>query len=266
MSLMKIRYRSKFMCRHVHFNVFLPDDTPEWFLNNNPNYDRPTKTLFLLHGYDGDQDTWIVESDVLNYAYQQNLAVVFPAAENSFYVDSPATGKQYCSFIGKELVEYVRKNFNLAQKREDTLIVGFSMGGFGAMHIGLSHPDTFIGCAGLSSANIIRGIAQLKPGENNGVANYEYFSGIFGDLSKVVESSYNLEVLYDNLVKENKSIPKIFMACGTEDFLLEPNRQLAKYFSDKKADCTYLEGPGNHNMQFWFEYLPKAVDFLIHKN
>ena len=130
MSLLKIRYRSKLMCRHVHFNVFLPDDTPDWFLQNNKNYDRPTKTLFLLHGYDGDQDTWIVESDVLNYAYQQNLAVVFPAAENSFYVDSAATGKQYCSFIGKELVEYVRKNFNLAQKREDTLIVGFSMGGF----------------------------------------------------------------------------------------------------------------------------------------
>ena len=53
------------------------------------------------------------------------------------------------------------------------------------------------------------------------------------------------------------------MACGTEDFLIEPNRQLAKYFSDKKADCTYLEGPGNHNMQFWFEYLPKAVETLI---
>lgn len=266
MSLLKIRYRSKLMCRHVHFNVFLPDDTPEWFLNNNPNYDRPTKTLFLLHGYDGDQDTWIVESDVLNYAYQQNLAVVFPAAENSFYIDSVATGKQYCSFIGKELVEYVRKNFNLAQKREETMIAGFSMGGYGAMHIGLSHPETFMGCAGLSSANIVNELSKLKPGEGNPIANYDYYAQIFGDLSNIKNTTANLEYLYDSLVKENKSIPKIFMACGTEDFLLEPNRQLAKYFSDKKANFEYQEGPGSHNMQFWFEYLPKAVDFLIHKN
>ena len=197
------------------------------------------RTLFLLHGYTGKAGNWVPEDVAVRY----NLAIVMPTAENSFYLNGAATGRAYQTMVGEELVGYVRKTFGLAKKREETFIAGLSMGGFGALHTGLAYPETFGKIAALSSALIVHEIARMKPGEDNGVANYEYYRECFGDLATAEERD-------------------LVMACGTEDFLIENNRQLHAFLKQEEIPHVYLEGPGIHDMAFWSAYIVKAIEWM----
>ena len=60
----------------------------------------------------------------------------------SFYVNSPVTGN-WEDFIVHDLVEYVDNNYRTENNPGGRGIAGHSMGGFGALNIGMKHPDVF---------------------------------------------------------------------------------------------------------------------------
>lgn len=261
MSKLTIEFFSKSLIRPVSFLMYLPNDPrPEVNTAENPYYQRNTKTLFLLHGYTGSAYYWGGAEEL---ACKYNIALVMPNGENGFYLDGPATGQKYGTLIGKELVDYIRSTFHLALSPEDTALLGFSMGGFGALHIGLNCRDRFGYVGAMSSALIIHGIAGMKPGTDNGVANYDYYRSCFGDLNHILESEANPEVLIKKAKKENLSIPKIYMCCGTEDFLLEPNRQFHEFLNIEGIDHIYRESSGHHDGIFWDEYTKKIVEWMF---
>jgi len=59
--------------------------------------------------------------------------------------------------------------------------------------------------------------------------------------------------------KHNCEIPRIFMACGTEDFLLQENHSYHDFLSSESVYHTYIESPGNHDWAFWNEYIEKSI-------
>lgn len=217
------------------------------------------RTLFLLHGYTGDAWNWVPEY----LAERYNFAIVLPSGENAFWLDGISTGHKFGAFVGEELVDYIRRTFGLAMSAEETYIMGLSMGGFGALHTALAYPDTFGKTAALSSALIVHGIAGMKPEDKNDVANYEYYRECFGDLDKVLESENNPEVLVKKLKAQGKKLPEIFMACGTEDFLLENNRQFHNFLNENDVTHTYIESAGGHDMKFWDEYAVKFTEMMF---
>lgn len=259
MSQINIEFFSTSLIRPVSFKMIIPNDTnPDW---NVPclRKDKPMKTLFLLHGYTGAAGNWVPENLTTLY----NFAIVMPSGENGFWVDGISTGHKYGTFLAVELVDYVRKTFQLAMSAEDTYIMGMSMGGYGAVHTALMYPERFGKAIGLSSALIIHGVSQMEPGTDNGVANYEYYRECFGDLKTVETSKHNPEVLVEDILSAGGKMPDIFMACGTEDFLLEPNRALHKFLEDKGVKHQYFESKGAHDMVFWDEYAKKLVPMLF---
>ena len=64
-------------------------------------------------------------------------------------------------------------------------------------------------------------------------------------------------------VREKKDIPDIFMCCGTEDFLLENNREFHNFLENRNIPHEYFESKGNHDMTFWNEYAEKAVKWMF---
>ena len=252
----RIEYYSNALHRATAFEMLIPNDPRT---EAKKDGDRPMGTLFLLHGYTGKAGNWVPEDLAVKY----NFAIVMPTAENSFYLNGLSTGHAYQTMVGEELVDYVRKTFGLAQSADNTFIAGMSMGGFGALHTGLAYPDTFGKIAALSSALIVHGIAHMKPGEDNGVANYDYYRECFGDLETLEQRDVNPEVLVRRLKDQGKKIPDIFMCCGTEDFLLENNRQMHAFLTEEKVPHQYHESPGQHDMVFWHEYIIKAVNWMF---
>jgi putative tributyrin esterase len=260
MSNIRVEYFSDSLMRPVEFEMYIPNDfRTDIQMPHNPYYDRKCKTVFVLHGFTGWGRGW---TNLYEAAGKYNLALVFPSGENSFYLDTEATGGKYGTFIGSELVEYIRKTFNLCCAKEDTFISGLSMGGFGALHTGFAYPDTFSKIVALSSALIMHGISNMKPGEDNGVANYYYFRNCFGDLEKLIDSDNNPETLVKKLIQQKKNIPEIYMACGTEDFLLAENRHFHNFLVEHNVNAEYVESGGGHDMAFWNEYFAKGFEWL----
>lgn len=252
MARITVRYTSDALKRRICFEMYLPNDRAD-------EAGRRIRTLFLLHGYTGDAELWVPEE----LAQKYHVAVIAPNGENGFWLDGCSTGHQYGTFVGKELVSYVRRTFGLAMSEEETCIMGLSMGGFGALHTALAYPEHFGKVAAMSSALIVHEIAHMKPGEGNSVANYDYYHECFGDLETVEERSSNPEVLAKQLKENGIRLPEIFMSCGTEDFLLEENRTFHRYLDSIEIPHTYLESKGDHNMIFWNEYAEKFMELMF---
>lgn len=261
MAHFNIELNSNCLRRATSFKMVIPNDPRPDFppVEKTPQQKRPMKTLFLLHGYTGKGDCWVPEWLCDKY----NFAVVCPSGENGFWLNGLSTGHAYQSFVAEELVDYVRKTFGLAKTPEDTYVMGMSMGGFGALHFALAYPEIFGKCAPLSSALIHNEVAKMKPGEGNPVANYDYYRECFGEPSKLGESENNPEVLVKKLLKEGKKFPEIYMACGTEDFLIEPNRAMHKFLEENGVKHTYWEDKGIHDMPFWNKCVEKFIPIMF---
>lgn len=260
MANLTVRFFSNCLRRYTTFQMFIPNDKRDDCPPDETKYGkRETKTLFLLHGYTGDAGNWVPEY----LAEKYNFAIVTPSGENSFWLDGISTGHQFCKFLGEELINYVRKTFGLARKREDTYIMGMSMGGFGALHTALYYPEVFGKTVGLSSALIVHEVANMREGVGNGVANYEYYRECFGEPSKVLESRNNPETLVKLIKSEGKEMPEIFISCGTEDFLIENNRQFHAFLESEGVKHIYNEESGIHDMVFWSKCVDKFIPMMF---
>ena len=261
MALIQVNFLSESLMRTVPINVILPVD--KLTKPGMPKREeKPFKTLYLLHGIFGNYTDWVNGTKIQRWAEEKDLAVVMPSGDNMFYVDQKASHNYYGEFIGKELVEITRKMFPLSRKREDTFIAGLSMGGYGAIRNGLKYHDTFGYIAGLSSATIIDELDERTNDTPVFIERRDFAESIFGDLTKVKKSDMNPEWLVNKLVKEHAELPKLFLACGIDDSLLEGNRKMRDYMTAAGVDVTYEEGPGAHEWDFWNRYIKKVIDWL----
>ena len=251
MADLTIELRSQCLCRATSFKMVIPTDLED------PQPGQEMRTVFLLHGYTGKGDNWIQEDLIEKY----HFAVVCPTGENGFWLNGLSTGHAWQSFVGEELVSFVRRTFGLAMHRESTYVCGLSMGGFGALHTALAYPEVFGKAIALSSALIHKEVAAMKPGQSNPVANYEYYRECFGEPEKLMASENAPETLVKKILASQGALPmpEIYMACGTEDFLLQPNREMHDFLESQSVAHTYLEWPGNHDMKFWHEGLRKFI-------
>lgn len=263
MAIGSFNFFSKSLSRAVPFNIILPNDIPEMYTADNENFKRNMKTLYLLDGFSAGNTDWMLNTNINQLASKYNLCVVFPYGENSFYLDAKETGRKYGTYIGEELVEYTRKTFGLSAKAEDTFVGGLSMGGFGAIHTGLMYNHTFSKLFALSSALIIHGYEKMERNIDNGIANYEYYESIFGDRDKVATSSKNPEELVRRIQKNGDVMPKMFLACGTNDFLINENREFKEFLQSQNVEFTYEESEGVHDFEFWGKMLEPAIQWLL---
>ncbi|GGH58758.1 alpha/beta hydrolase [Paenibacillus silvae] len=263
MATVQVNFFSKSMRREVSFNALLPVDLPVIpGQSETAIQQQPLKSLYLLNGYSGNQWDWITFTRIRELADRYRIAVFMPAGENHFYVDDEDKGELYGQYVGQELVAFTRELFPLSTRREHTFIGGLSMGGYGAIRNGLKYAEHFGGIIALSSAILPYKIANAEPGYSDGIADYKYFTRVFGDLSKLEGSDKDPEALVMQLKESGALIPNIYMACGTEDFLLDVNQRFRDFLLREHVPVTYTESAGVHNWDFWNDYITLALDWL----
>lgn len=223
MATMNIEYYSIARRGFVSFNMILPVERPP-MPDQPPMYVKgPFPTIYLLHGFSGSRNDWMTNTRIAELAARRGYAVVMPDARNHFYLDIEES-LEYCGeFIGRELVEITRSMFPLSLKREDTIIGGISMGGFGSVRNGLKYADTFGTILSYSAALITNEVAAMKEGEGNHMAPYVYYRHTFGDPKALLGSDKDPMYLAQERVRD-KTAPKLFLCCGSEDFLFERNK------------------------------------------
>ena len=257
MAILNVSYLSMALYRTVSVDVILPADK----VDTQTRVYAPAggyKTLYLLHGLLGSEHDWVQGTRIRRWAEEKNLAVVMPAGENAFYIDHKQDFRKYGTFIGQELPMMMRRMFPLSDRREDTFIAGLSMGGFGALRNGIVYGDTFSRAIGLSSAvHVFEEDLHQLPQDDS----------LFGDPNTALTTDINPKVAWLERAaraKEDPSIrmPEFYMACGTEDFLLEANRRFRDFLLANGASVHYEEEPGGHEWDFWDRQIKKVVDWL----
>jgi len=126
---------SKLLGKQVEYAVYLP----KGYETSHRHY----PVVYLLHGGGpfGDRHTaWIAPA-----------VIVTANVERSYYMNS-ANGKAPVEdFYIQEFIPFVEKTYRCRTEKKFRGIMGFSMGGFGALLYAFKHPDLFSSCVALSS-------------------------------------------------------------------------------------------------------------------
>jgi S-formylglutathione hydrolase FrmB len=223
-------------------------------------------TVYMLHGYSGICTDWLYGASVAELAQRHGFAVFCPSGENSFYLDDADGGCNYATFVAKELVQFTRRLFPLSDKKEDTAIAGFSMGGYGALRNGLHYDDTFGAVFAFSSALFMDRLAAMKPGESDFIGNTTaYFERWFGNLSQLPGSDKDPAALAQNYIARHNKLPLMYTACGTEDFGVDGCRKYGELLTKLDPETKYEEWQGEHNWKFWDAAIEKAFKWWDEK-
>lgn len=263
MALIEVNFVSKSLLRTVTFNAIIPLDG----LNKSDATRREKfRTAYLLHGSYGNHTDYIAGTRIQRWAEEHNIAVIMPAGENQFFIDKPKYSEYYGRFVAEELVNFTRNLFPLSEKREDTFIAGLSMGGYGALVNGLKYHETFGAIGALSPGLILNDILhQTKLFDDIGLSmdlyNY-YLDGV----DTIENSDKDYYYLIDKLRREKKEIPRLYIAIGKNDFLIEPVRKFKEYLDETGITVTYIEGKGKHDWDFWDTYTKKFIEWLCKNN
>src|SRR6266853_4190395 len=137
-------FRSAILSSSVRYCVFLPASysSPDAKAQRYP-------VLYLLHGLGGNEQTavvsgeWNVLQDLRRDHKVGDFLVVAPDGWNTFYINSRDSKTLYGDFFLREFMPFIERTYRVRAGRAARGISGFSRGGYGALRIGLAHPELF---------------------------------------------------------------------------------------------------------------------------
>lgn len=245
--------KSKLMARDMPYRVILPAAYDAKGAERFP-------TIYLLHGLTGHFNNWTDKTAVATYARSRNYIIVTPEGGDSWYTDSSTKpdGK-WESYIVRELIPEIDKRYRTRADRGSRVIAGLSMGGFGALKYGLKYPDMFA-LAGSFSGAVFASSYRTAEDLPKGSIRTTLIE-IFGEAdSQTRKDNDILAMIRDATPEKIKSMPFLYVDCGTEDFLFGTNQDLAKLLAEKKVPHEYRQLPGTHNWKYWDQQVRSFFD------
>lgn len=219
-------------------------DSPESVVVITPEKGR-TGTLcpsvYLLNGYTGDHKSWItMRKDLPELADQYGFVIVMPDGRDSWYWDSPLDpGMQMESFFVNDLVPYIDTHYPVIPEASMRAISGLSMGGHGALWLGMRHSDIWGSAASMSGGVDIRPFAErwkMKQRIGEKSAN---------------EDVWNSHTVINLVPALTPGQLNISFDCGSSDFFAEVNENLHKALLAAGIDHDYTSRPGGHSQAYW---------------
>ncbi|MCX7016696.1 MAG: alpha/beta fold hydrolase, partial [Candidatus Sumerlaeota bacterium] len=150
------KFRSELAKSEYSYLIYLP-----------PTYEsepaRRYPVIYWLHGGGGSQRTGSYFVDGMDQAIRakkapETIIVLVNGVDGSLYSDFIDGSKPVESVIIQELIPHIDQTYRTVGTRETRAIEGFSMGGFGALHLGFKYPRVFGSVTGISHAPIGPGI------------------------------------------------------------------------------------------------------------
>ncbi|MNT28550.1 Endo-1,4-beta-xylanase Z precursor [compost metagenome] len=220
------------------------------------NYKKSKKAfpvVYLLHGYSGNYRSWAKDFKELGKQVDQYGFIVVGVDGNysSWYFDSPIDPSfKYETYVVKELVPFIDKQYRTIADRKARAISGLSMGGHGALYLSFRHQDVF-GAAGSMSGGV-----DFRPFPENWDIKKR-----LGSITEFPENwNQNTVTNMLDLVKDNKL--KLIIDCGVDDFFMKVNRELHAKMLELKINHDYIERPGEHNIKYWENSLKYQLLFF----
>jgi len=237
-----LKVHSAIMDKDIDAIVIVPDKALAPQLQECPS-------VYLLHGHAGDYKFWpSIRRDLGDVADFYGFIFVCPDAGNSWYIDSPVKkDSQYETFCSKELVEYVDSHYNTLADKRFRAISGLSMGGHGALYLGMRHSDVW------GSAGSMSGCPDFRVYPNEwGLTE---ILGVYPAQSFVWDD----HVVVNQLGRIKNGDLAMIIDCGEQDFMLELNKDLHTRLLGAGLEHDFITRPGAH----WYTYWQNAIDYQL---
>lgn len=266
-NLTTVEFASPAVDRTMKYNIVLPPD----YATSDERY----PVLYLLHGVGQNYTSWSRMGVPFYAELIGDLIVVMPDGGNSWYVNwaESADGQKNAweDHIIQDVVGHVDANYRTLARREGRAIAGLSMGGFGALALGLKHSPMFISIGSTSGAldHARQAAARIRAGMQPQASDGSRRSGemnpvigIPGFSSQAERTPRGIEFLteeqanaYDpfqliNTVPRHR-MPHIYLDSGTEDDLIIGARELAMVLMQKNFPFDLMQMSGDHNTAYW---------------
>ena len=210
--------------------------------------------VYLLHGAGNDHTTYL-QPFLLDGVDKWRFIAVVPDGKLDWWLDSPVSPNvRRETFVVNELVPWVDAEFRTLPQRQRRAVAGHSMGGQGAMRLGMRHPDVF-GIVG----NVMGGVDICA------AANRKELVRLLGPYAENEARWRSFSVLAE-AERLRPGALRLFSIVGTEDFFLKPNRDLHELLSKRHIAHEYTEvrgeteGMSKHTRPFAFWALGRLFE------
>jgi enterochelin esterase-like enzyme len=239
---------------HHHFyQSAVANDARDYYVYTPPGYDPAGKAaypvLYLLHGYSDDASGWtavgranVILDNLIAQGKAKPMIVVMPLGYGTMEIITLGWGawshtdvrdKNFSKFreaLLTEVMPKVESEYRVSADRNSRAIAGLSMGGSESLLTGLNNLDKFAWIGAFSAGGL------PDPFEND-----------FPALD----------------AKANQQLKVLWIACGTEDRLITPNRNLREWLKTKGVEHTDIETPGMHTWMVWRRNLAEFAGLLF---
>ncbi|MEO6014982.1 MAG: alpha/beta hydrolase-fold protein [Devosia sp.] len=248
--------------RALPYSIYVPDGAPR--------AGEAWPVLYLLHTYGGNEREWFGLGGidkVLDKAIAAGtiapMVVVTPGAGANWFVDNPDPGGAgaLSTAIATDLVAAVEAAYPVAACRAGRAVGGASMGGNGALQIGLGHPETYAAIAGFSAAIGLPLTGPDLPRDNPN--NYSIVFGSPFDAGRYNKWNPFTLALQAAKAKPNER-PAVWLTIGSEDKLpwVSANFELYRQLRTSHIPVSLRISAGRHDWSFWESEIPLALQFV----
>jgi enterochelin esterase-like enzyme len=239
---------------HHHFyKSGVVGDHRDFFVYTPPGYDPRTKqtypVLYLLHGYSDDASAWtaagranVILDNLISQGKAKPMIVVMPlgygapevlAPNSGVFHDPVITQRNFDRFreaLLTEVIPRVEAEYLVIKDRNSRAIVGLSMGGSESLLTGLNTLDKFGWVGSFSFGGITEEFDKEFPGVD---------------------------------AKSTGQLHLLWIACGTDDHLIDINRKFRAWLASKNIKHADIETPGYHTWMVWRRNLTEFTTLLF---
>jgi enterochelin esterase family protein len=239
---------------HHHFyRSKVVGDDRGYFVYTPPGYDPRGKqtypVLYLLHGYSDDANAWtavgranVILDNLIARGKTKPMLIVMPLGYGAPEVLLPGSGvfqdpsitqrnfDRFRDALLTEVIPRVETEYLVTKDRDSRAIAGLSMGGAESLSTGLNNLNEFAWIGAFSSGGIRKDFDKEFPGLDAGA---------------------------------NAQLRLLWIACGTDDNLIELSRAFRLWLASKGIHHADIETPGAHTWLVWRRNLTEFAPLLF---
>jgi len=249
--------------REIYYSVLLPE-------NYNTSQDS-FPIVYLLHGYGDDQAAWSEYGLIQYYSdlyASENGPMIFvmPQGFNSYYVNRYNGSVPYMDFFTKELIPEIDSIYRTIKDKEHRAVMGYSMGGYGALIMPAKNPDIFKTGVLLSMSFRTDSQYMTEPQEvfdsqwgpifgGTGTSGTQRLTDYF--------QSYSPFHFFNDPGAQSLAGLNFYIDCGDdEETLSETSGELHNLLRDLDFPHEYRMNNGGHSWDYWHKELPEALRYI----
>ncbi len=236
---------------HIYKSLAIGDER-DYYVYTPPDYESAKKTtypvLYLLHGFSDDASAWtavghanLIFDNLIESGKVKPMIVVMPLGYGTMemirlgwnaWSHADVRERNFSKFQDalNEVMFRAETEYRITPNRTSRAIAGLSMGGSESLLTGLNHLDQFAWVGAFSSGGLPEDFEKTFPGLD---------------------------------AKANSRLHLLWIACGTDDSLITPNRNLRAWLKIKGIQHTDIETPGQHTWMVWRRNLAEFAPLLF---